>query len=282
MALEGAHAPEAWLQDRLEYVASRETDGGKKREDHWGLEAPFVNASLAALEAARDHLKVFSPTEAFDAALLAADVLGTVSAGGPSAARVAQRRANLEAVRAPLADYEESCATAHLPATIAGFLFRCGELERNETDGRAVDTQSEAIYVGTYHSTKGLEWPVVICSDLDSEPKPRIWQVTVTAQDPEKPLGLDDPLANRCVRFWPWPFGGQKTGIPLQDRIESSTIGREAMRTATQEELRLLYVGLTRARDRLPSGTGGDPLPVRLEGEIRPGRMHPDCGRAAA
>jgi ATP-dependent exoDNAse (exonuclease V) beta subunit len=251
VALEGAHPPEQWLQNRLEYVASRETDGGKRGEDRWGLEPEFVNASLAALDAARGHLKVFSPTEAFDTALLAADVLGTVSAWGPSAARVAQRRANLEALRGLLANYEESRATTHLPATIAGFLFWCEELERDETDWRAVDTQSEAIYVGTYHSAKGLEWPVVICSDLDSEPKSRIWEVTVTAQDPARPLDLDAPLANRCLRFWPWPFGGQETGIPLQDRIESSPIGREAMRTAAQEDLRLLYVGLTRARDRL-------------------------------
>jgi ATP-dependent helicase/nuclease subunit A len=251
VALEGAHAPEEWLQQRLDYVARREVSEQQEGGDRWGLEEPFVQPALVALDEARTHLKLFSPTEAFDTALLAANVLGTISAWGPTPVRSAQRRANLEALRALLAGYEQSCATTHIPATIAGFLFWCEELDREGDDEKAVDAQSNAVYVGTYHSAKGLEWPVVVCCDLDSEPKPRLWDVTTTIENPAVPFDLAQPLSNRSLRFWPWPLGGQNKGIPLSDRVDAGDIGREAMRTAEQEELRLLYVGLTRARDLL-------------------------------
>jgi ATP-dependent exoDNAse (exonuclease V) beta subunit len=39
------------------------------------------------------------------------------------------------------------------------------------------------------------------------------------------------------------------TGIPLKERIENAILGREALSAAAREELRLLYVGFTRARD---------------------------------
>jgi len=52
-------------------------------------------------------------------------------------------------------------------------------------------------------------------------------------------------------RFWPWPFGGHRTGIPLLARIENETSAQEARAAAAREELRLLYVGFTRARDIL-------------------------------
>jgi len=251
IALEGEHTPEEWLQNRLEFVARQQDQEGRDGVDRWGLAEPFLKSSLAALERARGHLKIFSPTEAFDAALLAADVLGTVSAWGPTPVRSAQRRANLEALRALLATYEQACATTHVPATIAGFLFWCEELARSQNDKKAVDEHANAVYVGTYHSAKGLEWPVVICSDLDSKPKPRLWEVTTTLADSALPFDLAQPLSNRSLRFWPWPFGGQEKGIPLSDRVEVGDTGREALRTAEQEELRLLYVGLTRARDLL-------------------------------
>ncbi len=52
------------------------------------------------------------------------------------------------------------------------------------------------------------------------------------------------------------------TGIPLKERIENATLGREALSAAAREELRLLYVGFTRARDILILATReGRPSP---------------------
>jgi ATP-dependent exoDNAse (exonuclease V) beta subunit len=75
--------------------------------------------------------------------------------------------------------------------------------------------------------------------------------VNVLKDDPSKGFDFVDPLANRRLSFWPWPFGAQEKGIPLADKIEQSQAGKEAMLSAEAEELRLLYVGFTRARDLL-------------------------------
>ncbi len=37
----------------------------------------------------------------------------------------------------------------------------------------AVDAQVNAIFVSTYHQAKGLEWLIVISTDLNTEPRPR-------------------------------------------------------------------------------------------------------------
>jgi ATP-dependent exoDNAse (exonuclease V) beta subunit len=75
--------------------------------------------------------------------------------------------------------------------------------------------------------------------------------VVVEPQNLDRPFDNEKPLSNRRMRFWPWPFGQLSSGIPLDTRAAQSTRGVRAERQALQEELRLLYVGLTRARDRI-------------------------------
>ena len=148
--------------------------------------------------------------------------------------------------------YERSCAATHRPTTIAGFVFWCDELAAQKLDLKATDERADSIHVLTYHTAKGLEWPVVICDDLDHEHRTNLWEPTVRQ---ERAFEARDPLANRRIAFWPWPFGGQQTEIPLKERIENATVGREALSAAAREELRLLYVGFTRARDMLVLAT---------------------------
>jgi ATP-dependent exoDNAse (exonuclease V) beta subunit len=58
-------------------------------------------------------------------------------------------------------------------------------------------------------------------------------------------------LAGRFLRFWPYPFGGQKKGIPIVDLVEDSDFGKLCADREREESKRLLYVSLTRARDLL-------------------------------
>jgi ATP-dependent helicase/nuclease subunit A len=251
VALEAAQQPEEWLESRLEYVTRHRQETERIGNDRWGLEGDFVHPAIVALEQARARLNVLSPSEALDVALHNGGVFATVSAWGATTTRALQRRANLESLRAIAAKYEQASAKNHTPATIASFLYWCDFLADSEKDLKATDEQVNAIFVSTYHQAKGLEWPVVICTDLNTEPWPRLWEITVTPVDPAKPFDLNQPLANRRLRFWPWPFGQQETGIPLQSNVAAGDIGQAAARKAVQEELRLLYVGLTRARDLL-------------------------------
>jgi ATP-dependent exoDNAse (exonuclease V) beta subunit len=245
IALEAERAPEQWLGDRLEYLSTHPEDPGGR---NWGLEPPLVNPTIEALQEAHLRLDQLTPAEALDVALGAGNVFATVSKWGPSENQSAQRRANLETLRGLARQYERSCAATHSPTTVAGFVLWCDDLAAQNRDLKAADERADAIHVLTYHTAKGLEWPVVICDDLDNEHRTNLWDITVVQ---DAPFDARDPLANRRLRFCPWPFGAHRTGIPLITRIESETLAQEALAAAAREELRLLYVGFTRARDML-------------------------------
>ena len=165
IALEAGHTPEQWLEDRLRYLAAHPED---KSGSRWGLQPPLVNGSVTALDQAHLHVNQLTPAEALDIALGAGNVLATISSWGPSENRSAQRRANVEGLRGLALQYERSCAATHRPTTIAGFVFWCDELAAQKLDSKATDERADSIHVLTYHTAKGLEWPVVICDDLGS------------------------------------------------------------------------------------------------------------------
>jgi len=58
------------------------------------------------------------------------------------------------------------------------------------------------------------------------------------------------PLEGRWIRFFPWPYGGAKTGN-LVDTVAQTEMGQARIAASAREALRLLYVGVTRARDHL-------------------------------
>ena len=90
----------------------------------------------------------------------------------------------------------------------------------------------DAVSLMTIHGAKGLEWPVVVVADLDYRPGN---QLPHALFDPQVGLGLklDDEAGLR-----------QETAL--------YTLLKHRRQQAEQEELvRLIYVALTRARDRL-------------------------------
>jgi ATP-dependent exoDNAse (exonuclease V) beta subunit len=61
---------------------------------------------------------------------------------------------------------------------------------------------------------------------------------------------VNDPLADRFIRYWPWPFGKQQK-VPVADDIALTPMAASFRESAVEESKRLLYVGTTRARDFL-------------------------------
>ena len=249
VALAGALKPEEWLEERLARVET--IDQGTSPERRRDL--PFDHPILRALAAARTQLPRWSPVQALDAALGGADAHRVVTQWGPDVDRAAQRRANLEALRGLAAGYEASQGAepgggVH---TVAGLLRFLEQLAKSSSDGVAIDPAAEGVFVGTYHQAKGLEWPVVVLADLDTEPRSRIWDATVRRDRTDVPIQLAQPLADRWIRLWVWPFGQQSSGLALETAIKASPDGLLAAKTSVEEELRLLYVGMTRARERL-------------------------------
>ncbi len=131
--------------------------------------------------------------------------------------------------------------------TIAGFLAWLDEAEEAETDAVATPAL-DAVTVMTCHKAKGLEWPVVILAELEKNIRIGVWSISTFS---EGDFQVDNPLAGRCIHYWPWPFGKQSTGIDVLETIEASEEYRNSLAAAVEEGKRLLYVAMTRPRDML-------------------------------
>jgi ATP-dependent helicase/nuclease subunit A len=198
---------------------------------------------LVSLADARKQLEHLSPTEVLELAITVGGVCEEIKKWG----KVRQRFLNLDALRGLGKSYEELCETRRSAATPAGFItFVDRESKRPFQPPNPAD---EAVQVLTYHKAKGLEWPMVIMSDLD-RPIPAT-PFGITVESAEATLDPLDPLSGRQIRYWPWPYGLQRTDIPLQSKAARSSEMSVAAKRNIAENLRLLYVGMTRARDYL-------------------------------
>lgn len=252
LSLESGLGIEQWLEDRIEWVRSGP-------EGQWGLDRSTLLKSLQPL---RDSVQRLSPAELLDAVIARGDLAGIVSRW--SARSAPQRRANLEAHRGIAMEYENNCLSASIAASHAGLLAWCGDLAIAKEDLGGFDETQDAVQVLTWHKSKGLEWPVVICMDLPEEPRERIWNqpLEVSPED----FNPDKPLEGRWLRFWPYPYGAQKKDVPLNDKVADTMVGREAAEQAAFEQSRLHYVAMTRVRDILVFPLDGKNAPWLPEG----------------
>ncbi len=160
------------------------------------------------------------------------------------------RLANLEALRSHVAKYVNGCMTEGAGCTAAGLIAYLVDLQQNEEDAQGVDEDDHAVVVSTWHGAKGLEWPIVVLYPLSRmDPANRALGVHVQSDRPK--VTLSDPLADRWVRFWPNPYHSGNNATPFHDRLEEHAATQTVASQAAREDLRLLYVGWTRARDRV-------------------------------
>jgi ATP-dependent helicase/nuclease subunit A len=94
-----------------------------------------------------------------------------------------------------------------------------------------------------------LEWPVVVCHSLEQNLRGDIWGLSIVSEQTE--IDLDNVLGHRWIRFWVNPYADQQKQTFLWNQLQESEAQQEATRDALQEEVRLMYVGMTRARDYL-------------------------------
>ncbi len=217
------------------FEASLEEDG------HAKMEAMVPIA--ASLRSVADDGRHKTPLEFLDAVLGAGGVSQAVLRWGD----VDDRLLNLEALRGVVAGYEEERRRGRAPATVSDLCAWLADQEAERPASRAKD----AVTILTYHGSKGLEWPLVILTDLDSEPKGDAFGVQIASDVPSSAIDWRDPLAGRWIRFWPWPLGKQAKDVSFDATAANSLEGQEAARAERAERARLLYVGATRARDYL-------------------------------
>lgn len=258
ISLENGTPTENWLADRLEWL--------KEKHGNWGLDGALKSDLLKRIRPLRHQRNLMTPSELLDAVIAYGGLEGICSRWDGNMAQ--ERRTNLEALRVLALRYESSCQSAGAPVSLAGLLSWCVQLADKGKDQGTINSDANAVQVLTWHSSKGLEWPIVILMDLEDEPSPSLWnQPQVVEQHAFDPA---DPLGNRSLRFWPYPFGRSTKEVGLNDRIELSPAGVQAQKDAEAEQVRLQYVAMTRARDYLVIPTTGKNDPWTPDGAVHP------------
>lgn len=230
---------ETWLADRLQYLA---TDGVRSHE--WLTKGDSAHPLLARLEELRPALMALTPQEVLRLAAAESQVVRLVGQWSTSPHESRNRLSNVEALVELGKTFEDECIAAKRPATVSSMLRWLDELASAEDDNRAISADN-SVSVLTYHGAKGLEWPIVVLTSLDATARSSLWGVrarTVGGFDPQQ------PLANRFVHCWLKTWG--KRSQPQSAlNAEASATGKAMQAEALAENKRLLYVGLTRARD---------------------------------
>ena len=166
--------------------------------------------------------------------------------------RAAQARANLDKLEALARGFAADTPGAQ-PSDFVAFV---GELQGVDYDEREADVPAaDAVTISTIHSAKGLEWPVVFVLSVwpDERKGPRLFVHDDGALLYGEAADGSRPFHYRAVT----EHADNAGWLPRKDeRPKDDT-----------EERRLLYVAITRARDRLfVSGLRGRPSKANPQG----------------
>lgn len=234
------------IEHRLEYL---DQPNEEKLRRQWADEDPFINQ----LNQLREKVVELSSAEILNLLLEELDLRRIIASWGNQQ----QRLDNVDVLRKFALQYEEGCNRLHSAASLGGFLLWLNDLENSDSDMQGSGEGPIAVNVLTYHRSKGLEWPIVICHSLTGKLRSDVWGIDIIPETEE--VDLDNVLGNRWLRYWVNPYADQFRRTLLEERIEASTVKQTKKEQALEEEARLLYVGVTRARDFLifPTTTYG-------------------------
>ncbi len=241
------------IENRLHYL---EEIGEENYDWRWALDNDFIR-KISDLR--RETLEL-SANEILNFVLEELDLRRIIAAWGNKT----QRLENIDVIRQLSLKYENACNRLHSAASLGGFLLWLAEKAEREEDTQSSGESEDAVNVLTYHKSKGLEYPICIMGSLDQSLRNDVFGVNIVA-DTEGGNGetvgvnLEDILSGRWLRFWVNPYADQFRNTELEDRINNSDAKAEKTLSVLSEEARLLYVGITRARDYLvfPTYQGG-------------------------
>jgi ATP-dependent helicase/nuclease subunit A len=214
------------------------------------LSAPRAEGFLAGervhrLLAARAAAPSAGPLLALDTVLAALDARGLCADWGSTPLRLA----NLDALRGHAEVFAERHAADGAGATPASFVGDLENLFEAELDSQATVEAQDAVTLSTWHLAKGREWPIVVLFELEPERDPSVFDVAVERDDPA--FDFRSPLAGRWLRLWPTIFQASRSHTLVHERLADHRVACAAQARQDREMLRLLYVGWTRARDRV-------------------------------
>lgn len=236
-------SPEVWVTDRLKYL---DTDADADRWMETPIDGHPAHPLLEILAQLRETLPVLAPREAMQTVIAACRLPEVVVRWNPDPDKARTRLANLEALVELAAKYEDLGRSGQHAASVSGLILWLSETSEDKQDMLA-EPSIDAVKILTNHAAKGLEWPVVVLTGLASDIRDELWSISTQSKSG---FNLQNPLADRFIRYWPWPFGKQRK-IAIADEIALTPVAKAFSRSAVEEWKRLLYVSMTRARDLL-------------------------------
>ena len=246
LLLANNEALEDIIEDRLDFLQAVEKAETRLR---WASDTPFIQR----LDELRKECKDYSSAEILDRLLEELELRRKVVSWG----KIQQRLDNIDRLRYYAKQYEEACNRMYTASSLGGFLLWLLNLERQEKDMQASGATADAVNILTYHRSKGLEWPMVICHSLDQNLRADVFGLELMAESEE--VDINNILGNRWLRYWINPYDRSLAGTHLAEQLEISPVQAQKKQQALEEENRLLYVGITRARDYLVFPSAAQP-----------------------
>jgi len=231
-------SPEDWLAERLEWLKTHSEEEGTV----WRTEGENRNELLAMLESLRPQVNYLGISALLDAVIMRGGIERRCMQWTASPDTARERLVNIQAFRDAVSGYERNNSTHAGLGSLVLWIKDQSAL----ADPRP-PSPVPGVWISTWHAAKGLEWPVCLCYLNEDEKK--ISACGTVRGISAVPVYLQNPLEGASLQFWPWPFGAKHEKDELsfnEGKGIQPIIDRSKM-----EDKRLLYVGLTRARDLL-------------------------------
>lgn len=242
------------LRHRIDYINNKKEDA----KDEWMMDDPRVK-KLADLSSRLDSLSI---PELVEALIYECNLHSLVERWGDPDIR----KQNLSTLQHLAQDYDQMCLQMGLGTSINGFIYYLYTIEPEKEK----DNMSDTVKVFTYHGSKGLEWPIVIMNELGTDAlddkefsKKQFAQVQVCEVVSEGKSTQDNPFDKTYyLHLFPQTLKTNNSNFSeiVLDNITNLPLYKPLKKRAEGEERRLLYVGMTRAKDCLYSiGYGNNP-----------------------
>ncbi|MFD5867574.1 UvrD-helicase domain-containing protein [Corynebacterium sp. NPDC060344] len=151
--------------------------------------------------------------------------------------RPSRRMGSLDAFTGLAREYQDETRSAGGATSLSGFLNWFDSID----DLPQAGGDDDSVFVGTMHSSKGLEWDAV-CVAVP-KPKDMFTPDGHWVASREAPT-LTDPLGKRYLRFW--PAAPDKAAL-IVEAMAAQPVQRERAAAEVEDARRLAYVSLTRA-----------------------------------